>query len=193
MFQTLPPPKEEPSLWLDVVKKSPEKPRGHMWLGLWYAEKGRYGEALRQFGIVVKLTRTQAWDQTDKLFHYSDLATMNAGVIYARLGRHSEAIQILEPLVNSSPSGLNIANLAGIYLTTGQNQKALDFLLHWNTKLPETGQILWALGEAYSSVSKCKEAEQFYSRAKNLDRELVPLTPCIEVLIGNPDPQQKQP
>src|SRR3989304_1204453 len=47
--------KDELTLWEDVVKKNPDKERGHNNLGIAYYELGRMDEAIKEYQQAIKL------------------------------------------------------------------------------------------------------------------------------------------
>jgi tetratricopeptide (TPR) repeat protein len=105
--------KNRVSLWGDVVRKSPEKARGHINLGIAYASIGLYEEALEQGGIALKIKPDDAYN------HYS------LGFVYSRTGFTDKAIEHFRTAVRIAPYYANAHyNLAILYLKKGLLEEA---------------------------------------------------------------------
>lgn len=86
---------DEYGLWLDVVKKSPYKARGHYNLGRGCRAEGLIHEAIRHYKIAVKLRP----DHSDAHF--------NLGLIYLQKGAVDKAQREFETALRSNPNNRN--------------------------------------------------------------------------------------
>jgi hypothetical protein len=85
----------EISLWEDVVRKSPNKARGHNNLGDAYQAEGQIDTAMEHFKIAIKLRPDHA------IAHY------NLGLIYIGRGMANKALREFETSLQIEPSNRN--------------------------------------------------------------------------------------
>ncbi|MBI5633805.1 MAG: tetratricopeptide repeat protein [Nitrospirae bacterium] len=126
----------EISLWKDVVKKSPEKVRGHNELGLAYNSKGLTDKAIEQFQVALRLdpylekgyinlgisyTNKQWFDKAIDSFQTalrlkSDNADThyNLGIAYYHKGSLDDAIEHFEVALKLKPDNADFQNNLGI-------------------------------------------------------------------------------
>jgi tetratricopeptide (TPR) repeat protein len=105
--------KNRVSLWEDVVRKSPEKARGHINLGIAYASIGLFDRAIEQGGIALRIKPDDAYN------HYS------LGFVYSRTGFTDKAIEHFRTAVRIAPYYANAHyNLAVLYLKKGLLEEA---------------------------------------------------------------------
>jgi len=100
--------RDEITLWLDTVAKSPAKARTHNGLGDAFQKAGRLDDARTHFEQAVEIDP----NYTDALF--------NLSVIYNTQGRSGEALQLLERALALDPSHhLARFSLAMLYYDRG--------------------------------------------------------------------------
>lgn len=87
--------KDNLTLWSDVVKKSPNKARGHNNLGIAYSSRGLIDRAVEHYLIAIKLNP----DYPEA--HY------NLGITYIRLSDRASALREYEMLKNLDPQLAN--------------------------------------------------------------------------------------
>jgi len=138
---------EEGTLWDDVVKKSPGKPRPHYNLGLVYHEKGLLGDAIKEYKI------TLALDPMDVEAHN------NLGNAYSDLDRVDDALMEYQTALRLKPNSyVAHYNLANKYFDLGRVEEALR---EYQTALrlnPDYAEAHNNLGGIYFSQGHIGEA-----------------------------------
>ncbi len=93
---------EGATLWPDVVKKSPQKPRPRNYLGLAYKEKDNLEAAVKEYKMALKLDPMYANAQS------------NLGICYFDLGLVDEAIVEFKKAIRIKPNHANAHYNLGI-------------------------------------------------------------------------------
>ncbi|MEE9614503.1 MAG: tetratricopeptide repeat protein [Thermodesulfobacteriota bacterium] len=137
------------TLWKDVTKKSPNKPRGHYNLGLAYDEVGLIGRAMEEYKTAVRLKPgyVQAHNNLGIAYgkrgmvdgaieHFrlalelrpGDLeARYNLGFAYTKQGRLGEAVEEYKAILRVNPGDAETHNALGaVYLKVGFTDKAIE-------------------------------------------------------------------
>jgi Tfp pilus assembly protein PilF len=140
--------KSKASLWEDVVKKSPNKSRGHINLGTAYGEEGMTDKAIEHFRIALTLDPDQveahnniakAYGEegmTDKAIEHSRItltldsdyaeAYNNLGVVYISKGMTAKAIEYYRDAIRLKPGYAKAHNNLGLaYMSEGHTDKAI--------------------------------------------------------------------
>ena len=106
---------DEISLWEDVVKKSPQSPRGHNNLGYIFYKKGLTDKAIAQYNIALQLKPD-----------YAD-AHNNLGIAYKANGLIDKAIEEYMKVLTLDPASVYArSNLGNAYRVKGFPDKALE-------------------------------------------------------------------
>ena len=106
---------DEISLWEDVVKKSPQNPRGHNNLGYVFYKKGLTDKAITQYNIALQLKPD-----------YAD-AHNNLGIAYKTNGLIDKAIEEYMTVLSLDPASVYArSNLGNAYRVKGSPDKALE-------------------------------------------------------------------
>ncbi len=104
----------EPSLWNDVVSKSPRKAKGFLFLGAYYLESGNVEMAIKQFKTVLEL------DQENVKAHY------DLGIAFQAHGNNQRAIEEYSAAIRLLPDFPDAHfNLGNAYLSSNQNDLAV--------------------------------------------------------------------
>ncbi|NVL90086.1 MAG: tetratricopeptide repeat protein [Desulfobacterales bacterium] len=110
--------KDDFSLWQDVVKKSPNKARPYIWLGLAYQRKGLVDEAIARFHKALTLEPNHA-DTADT---YNNL-----GLCCFDKGWPGLAIKHFEHAIRIAPNHIHAHNNLGfIYLQMKRYREAMN-------------------------------------------------------------------
>lgn len=150
--------KTQVSLWEDVVKKSPNKPRPHNNLGLAYSSVGRYDRAIQEYWTVLQLRP----DSVD--------AHNNLGLAYAYSGMYDEAIKEYLGALDHQPNFVEAHNNLGLaYEYKGQVDKAIEQYLLALKIRPNFVKVYNNLGLAYASKGLFEKAEKHFKTAIRLD------------------------
>lgn len=146
------------SLWEDVVKKSPDKPRPHNNLGLAYSSIGQYDRAIREYRTVLKLRP----DSVD--------AHNNLGLAYAYRGLYDRAIKEYLTALDLHPNFAEAHNNLGLaYEYTGQTDKAIEQYRFALKVRPNFVKVHNNLGLAYASKGRLDKAEKHFKTAIRLN------------------------
>ena len=144
--------KNEISLWKDVVRKSPAKPRPYNRLGIAYYKNGFLEDAIREYQTAIRI-------QPD----YFD-AHNNLGVVYLKLGRVQEGTRELKAAYAKGHYDLGLA-----YLRKGQLEEALREFQTTVDGLPEHIDAHVKLGLIYGEKGRFGQAVQEFQRAIKLN------------------------
>jgi tetratricopeptide (TPR) repeat protein len=149
------------TLWQDVVKKAPQKPRGHYNLGLAYQDKGMLEAAIPEYQKVLALKPD-----------YAD-AHNNLGNVYKTQGRVDEAIEVYQRVLTLKPDFAEAHNnLANIYTAQGHLGAAIQMYQRALELKPDYAEAHNNLGIAYTAQGRFDEAVQVYQRALLLETDL---------------------
>jgi tetratricopeptide (TPR) repeat protein len=149
--------KDELTLWSDVVRKSPDKKRGHIGLGNAYEHLGRLDEAAREY-------------KTASAFKPDYAETHNKlGTVYEHLGRFGEAAREYKTALTLKPDYAEAHNNLGIvYKDLGRLEESLrEFQISLKLK-PDDIQPRLNLGNVYRALGRPDEAIQEYKTALTL-------------------------
>jgi protein O-mannosyl-transferase len=125
---------DEISLWIDCVKKSPNKARPYVDLGVAYLNAGVYDKSLET---------TQKALQIDPKF---GAAYYNLGLTYQKMGDLNKAIAMAKKSLEVDPTlSMPYYSLGGFYLENGQyeeSEKAFQKFLKICPDFPEVHNLL---------------------------------------------------
>ncbi|MCF8146096.1 MAG: tetratricopeptide repeat protein [Deltaproteobacteria bacterium] len=93
------------------------------------------------------------------------------GVAYARVKKEDEALRIFESLIEKNPGDYFKAyfDIAGLYSSQGQYQKALDTLNLAEAAAPDSARVYIEKGYVYKNLKEYEQAIRCFNRAKALD------------------------
>lgn len=149
--------KDEVALWEDVVRKSPNKARGHNSLGLAYYKQGRVEEAIREYREALKL------DPDHLEAHH------NLGATYAKQGRLEEAIQEYLIALSLQPGFAGTHNNLGLaYYHQGRLDEAIKEYTAALSLKPDFAEARHNLGLVYYTQGRLEEASREYREALRL-------------------------
>ena len=145
----------ETRLWSDVVKKAPNKPRGHINLAMAYQ---RQGQTTRALNILNHVLRDLDPDNARAL--------NNRGGIYAQQGRYDQALMDFNRVLSIHPRDADAyVNRGAVYLRKKHYNLALR---DYNQALRIKGGYTAALlgrGNAWARMGQYAKAEEDYSAA----------------------------
>jgi protein O-mannosyl-transferase len=144
--------KDKVTLWEDVVRKSPDSPRGYNNLGIAYYEKGLYDKAIEMYLRCIALKPS-----------FRD-AHVNLGVAYAVSGRIDLAIDSFFRAIDIDPGhSISYNNLARAYTQLGMPDKAVENYLISISLYPFNSSSYHGLGTSYVRMGRLDEAIDAYS------------------------------
>ena len=146
------------TLWTDVVKKSPNKARPQLNLGLALANQDRLDEATQHYSKSIQLDP-----------NYAE-AHNNLGVVLKKQGKIDEAIQHYRKALQLNPTyAAAINNLAEAFVKQGKMQDALEYY-HRTLRIdPTNDKVYNHLGIALAEQGKIEEAIEQYRKARQLN------------------------
>ena len=185
------------SLWEDVVKKSPLKPRPHNALCISYLSEGLSGKAIEQCLIAIDLKPDYAMAYynlslayesggfTDKaieqFLHAVELqpdyqkAYYNLGTIFESRGLTDKAIEYYLVAVELKPDFQEAHyNLANAYMSQSLTDKAIEHYQIVIKLFPDYPEAYNNLGIAYGRLAMYKEAVESYTHAITVKPDYVP-------------------
>jgi tetratricopeptide (TPR) repeat protein len=149
---------DEVSLWDDVVKKSPDKPRAHNNLGTAYRYKGLHNRAIEHYQRAIQLDPDYAY------------AYNNLGTAYRSRGQTDRAIENFRKAITLNPSYADAYNnLGSVYYSLGQTDRAIEHFKQAVQIYPNYLNPHMNLGIAYQAKGLIEKAEEQYSLVIRLD------------------------
>jgi tetratricopeptide (TPR) repeat protein len=178
----------EITLWQDVIKKSPNKARGHINLGLAFQNRGKLKEAHNAYQLALK------YKPRDTDAHYNlgnlyrdigkpDLAIneyarvirqepdyikahLNLGVVYNQQGMPDNAVEAYQKVVALNPGyGLAYYNLGNIFIRQNQFDRAISFYKKAAERMPDHPGTRNNMGVALERAGQMEAARQAYQDA----------------------------
>jgi tetratricopeptide (TPR) repeat protein len=148
----------EENLWMDVVKKSPEKAAGYYNLGITYQKKGFTDKAVQQYQFAL---------QKDPDYVP---AQINIGIVYHSQGHADKAMRKFQRAIELKPDlAKGYYNLALVFHSLGQLDKAIEQYEKAITLKPGYAQAYNNMGTAHRAKEKIDEAITAYRAAIKFD------------------------
>jgi tetratricopeptide (TPR) repeat protein len=145
------------TLWEDVVRKSPEKARGHHNLGNAYNKRDLLDKAIAQY------------EETIRLRYYHPNAHNNLGVAYYKQGLTDEAIREYKEELRLRPDNAEAYyNLGFAYYKQGLTDEAIAEYKKALRLKPDIPEVHYNLGFAYYKQGRTDEAIAEYEEALRL-------------------------
>jgi len=199
--------KDEITLWEDVIRKSPNKARGHDNLGVAYEEYGRMLEAVNEYRKAIKLNLANAQvhynlgnvlnklgKTNEAINEYREAirfnpahveAYYNLGNIYAKLGRTYEAINKYREAIRLNPVHAKAHNnLGSIYYIEGHIDEATEEYLIALKLKPDLPDAHYNLGIVYRDKGLKKEAIRKFKEALRISPDHKDARRSLETLAG---------
>jgi tetratricopeptide (TPR) repeat protein len=184
--------KDELSLWMDVIQKSPKKARGYLSLGAAYAEQGMQDKAIQAFKTTLTLNPgyAEAHNNLGNIYkakglleeavqEYKTAVTIkpdyamahnNLGVAYQELGRFDEAFQEYQTAVKLEPDQAQAHyNLGNLYRDQKRSEEAIREYKTAITLNPGYAEAHNNLGNLYTDLGRLQEAIKEYQTALSLN------------------------
>jgi Flp pilus assembly protein TadD len=200
--------KDKVTLWEDVVRKSPGKPRGQYNLGLAYDDLGRTDEAIEKFrnAISINPNYAKAYNnlgvaygkkgQNDKKIQALNIALKlepdfakahnNLGNAYAREGRIDEAIEEYRVALRLKPDYANAySNLGAVYASQGRIDEAIEEFLKALRLEPDFAEAHFNLGLAYQIKGLKNEAIMEFKEVLKLKPQTEQARKILQSLSSN--------
>jgi tetratricopeptide (TPR) repeat protein len=145
---------DETKLWEDVVKKSPNKARGHNSLGIIYQKQGYTDAALKEYTKALILNPKYA-------FAYS-----NMGSVYEKMNLTDQAIANYQRALKINDNLAEVHfNLGNVYYKLQRIDDAVGEYVKAVKIKPYYDEAYYNLGNAYFYLSRFGEAAQAYKMA----------------------------
>ncbi len=179
---------DEVTLWQDVARKSPDKPRAFNNLGLAYMQKGNLAKAQQHFEHALRLDPRyarahinlgsifQSKGRTSDAIHQFETAIAikdafpaahnNLGLIHQQRGQLAESLREFQAALRLSPGHVGVRNnLANTYQFQGKLDEAINVYEDALRIDPASAEVLIGLGSAYQRQGRFDEAIGAYRRA----------------------------
>ena len=144
--------------WGKTVKNSPHSYHAHNMLGRWYAERGNWEPAEKEFKISWELNPAHT------------AAGNDLGLLYLAQGKTAKAESLFAFLLLKDPNSAGARNNLGlIYMDRGQWDLALEQFQQSVKLQPQKAQGQDNLGLAYFKKGMWPQAEQSFLRAYQID------------------------
>jgi len=135
--------KNEKSLWIDAVEKSPDLFRPHHNLGRYYDDNGYKEEAIFEYQKALEKPVTSRKDETFVTYY-------NLGKIYGELKDYNKALHLYNRAVAINPDFAPIYNnIAGILDREGKHELAYTYLVKAIKLNPNCTEVNYNLGIHY--------------------------------------------
>ncbi|MCF6247344.1 MAG: tetratricopeptide repeat protein [Desulfobacula sp.] len=185
---------------LEAQKKIPNEPSIYNSLGLVYMAKERYGMAETEFKKALSLNKDyinvknnlgatylklKKWDRAIELFNEiaEDVLYATPEIPYSNLGwayyhqkKFEKAKSYFYKALDIRPNYLVPAHgLSTIYIETGYQYQAIDFLHRLLKRNPNAAILHFDLARAYESINKWDKAKRAWKIVLSLEPEFSPL------------------
>ncbi len=146
--------RDELSLWMDVVNKSPNKARGHNGLGVVYEKQKQFDEAIKEYKMALTLKPNY------------DKAHNNLGNVYNKQGRIDDAINEYLTAIKFKPDMAEAHNnLGDAYNKQGRIDDAINEYLTAIKFKPDMAEAYNNIGNIYYSQGRIDDAINEYLTA----------------------------
>lgn len=140
-----------------TIKKAKSKLKEHKNLGIAFLRINMYDEALREFNHILEV----APENRDALFYKS--------IILLETGQIERSRKMIESAFKDSSRISILNNLAVIYETTGNNEKALEILESILSREPENQKVLLNKAITLIKIDKLDRALQILENLENFE------------------------
>jgi tetratricopeptide (TPR) repeat protein len=155
--------KDPITLWEDIIKKSPMKPRGHYNLGLYLVKIKKFDRGIEELNIGLKL------DPRDREAYY------NLGAAYQEMNAFDRAAFYFSEYIRLAPKDPDGYNKMGIVkLLEKKTDEAIEYFKKGLGIEPNSAKLRGNLGDAYLQKNRLDEAISELKRAVELDSNIVP-------------------
>lgn len=152
--------KDEVTLWQDVIKKSPNKPRGYDNLGIALGQLGRYEEATENFEKVLKINPN------------SVNTRVSLGIRLAEEGKNEEAMKEFNEALKIQPEYYKTYNSFGIVMARkGNYEEAIRYYKQAIQMNPEYEKAYNNMGIAFRKSGKMEEAIESFKKAVSIQED----------------------
>ena len=187
---------DELSLWQDVVRKSPNKSRGHNNLGIAYSNLGRIDEAISEYQTALRFPSVYAAEShynlgnafykkgrlNESIHKYrvslgikpeSFDSHYNLALAYRDAGQLNAATRELQEAIRINPEMAEAHNnLGNVYFIQGKFEEAIETYQQSIRLDSDNKEALYNLGLAYSEIGRSEEARSYFLRASEIDPNL---------------------
>jgi protein O-mannosyl-transferase len=150
--------KSDFSLWSDAARKSPEKGRPYLWLGISYSNKGDYKNAKKSL------------DKSIELMPNVPMGYYNRGNVYKELDNYKAALEDYNKAISLNKTYMMAYfNRGVVRAKLGQYAAAIE---DYNITLkddPRSANTYYNRGNAYRNLRKYKEAIADYDKVVEMD------------------------
>lgn len=166
--------KTEVSLWEDVVRKSPHKSRGYLYLANAFLKERRSQKARECLEKVLRIDPLNV-----KAYH-------NLGVIYRMEGDPDRAIANYKRSIEINPGSVaSLNNLALVYIENNQLDLAMETLRKALEVNPDFASAYFSLGLLYEKKGDLKGQMESFTKAMMLDPYLAPAHFKLGLIFNN--------
>jgi len=181
----------------EVIKEEPDLMLAHLFLGIAYAERGIFDEAMRELRLVQALNKDSkisaiihntmgnvyadreqyelAYNEFSKVLEIDPdfaVAYFNLGAVCYNLQRYEESAQAFEMVKEKYPRDWEIYYYLGkIYRKLKDDEQALVNLLKASCLAPREPLVAYELGLLYEDLGETRRALENYYRARKLSQE----------------------
>jgi len=171
------------TLYEDLSRKSPDKARVHLNLGLVYRDRGRLNDAIFEFELAEELARMRPGESSQNV---GAVALSNLAALYLDFSGPDmlpAAALLLERAREEYPvSELVLANSIEVMLRSGEIERAGAFADAALRELPNSSLLRLQKAEVLSMWGRCEERDRLVQEAFERDRIRAlnppPMRPC---------------
>ncbi len=155
--------KDPVTLWEDIIKKSPMKPRGHYNLGLYLVKTKKFGRGIEELNIGLKL------DPRDREAYY------NLGAAYQEMNSLDRAASYFLEFIRLAPKDPDGYNKMGqVKLLEKKTDEAIEYFKKGLKIEPNSAKLHGNLGGGFLQKNMLDEAIFELKKAVELDSNIIP-------------------
>jgi tetratricopeptide (TPR) repeat protein len=167
--------KDEITLWKDVIKKTPRKARGYIFLGIVYQSQGLIDKAVEQYRIAIRLEPN------------SPEPYNNLGNLYLYRGQHDKAIEQYLIAIKLKPNFPELHyNLGNVYNSQGLFDKAIEQYLIAIRLKPDWDMPHLLLGRVYLKQGKKEAAHRQFKEVLQINPRHQGARNLINLILASP-------
>ncbi|PKM82807.1 MAG: hypothetical protein CVU88_03135 [Firmicutes bacterium HGW-Firmicutes-13] len=144
-----------------VIEKEPNFLIGHFYLGMVYSEMEKYDKALKEFRLVMALSKNS---RLNAIIHNC------TGNIYAEQEKYEKALESFEEALKEDENFVDVYfNQGATYYNMGKYQESIIYFKKALNYFKNDWEIFYYLGKAYGNLGRLEEAIYYIEKSARLN------------------------